>query len=239
MKKGFVFVETIIVMMLVTLSLTTLISSYTLIRAKSLEKESYDKTSDKYLLYAISTLGTTSQYNYSTIADVGYMSITPNDCDNLQNSIFTIEGKETDTITKINCTSNREDPKCKFFKIFNYDTSIPNTEKTTITTITTNETISDVANCQTVLSQLNVVHIYVIPDVSKALKSSMATSIYDNGTINYLKTLKKCYKTIYVTDEDGKQVVANNVDTSCDAPVRYMVGVFYRYGKYYFASIEI
>ena len=49
MKKGFVFIETIIVLMLVTMSLTMLISSYTLIKTKSLEKESYDKTSDKYL----------------------------------------------------------------------------------------------------------------------------------------------------------------------------------------------
>ena len=47
MKKGFVFIETIIVLMLVTMSLTMLISSYTLIKTKSLEKESYDKTSDK------------------------------------------------------------------------------------------------------------------------------------------------------------------------------------------------
>ena len=235
MKKGFVFIETIIVLMLVTMSLTMLISSYTLIKTKSLEKESYDKTSDKYLLYAISTLGTTSQYNYSLIADTGYLSITPEDCGNLQNSIYTLSG---DTITKINCTSNKNDPKCQFFKIFDYDPSVSRTTTTTVTTTTKSETVNNKPNCQTVFSQLNVVHIYVIPDVAEALNSSTATSIYDNGTINYLKTLRKCYDSVYITDEEGNQVVSDEVGT-CYDPVRYMVGVFQRYGEYYFASIEI
>lgn len=235
MKKGFVFIETIIVLMLVTMSLTMLISSYTLIKTKSLEKESYDKTSDKYLLYAISTLGTTSQYNYSLIADTGYLSITPEDCGNLQNSIYTLG---TDTINKINCTSNKNDPQCQFFKIFDYDPSESRTTTTTVTTTTKSETVNNKPNCQTVFSQLNVVHIYVIPDVAEALNSSTATSIYDNGTINYLKTLRKCYDSVYITDEEGNQVVSDEVGT-CYDPVRYMVGVFQRYGKYYFASIEI
>lgn len=238
MKKGFVFIETIIVLMLVTMSLTMLISSYTLIKTKSLEKESYDKTSDKYLLYAISTLGTTSQYNYSLIADVGYLSLTPENCGDLTNSIYTITN--TDAISKISdCSSQREHEKCQFFKIFNHvNTSGHTTKKTTVTTTAKSETVNDKPNCQTVFSQLNVVHIYVIPDVQKALKSSTATSIYDNGTINYLKTLRKCYDSIYVTDEEGNQVVSDNVGT-CHDPVRYMVGVFQRYGNYYFASIEI
>ena len=241
MKKGFVFIETIIVLMLVTMSLTMLISSYTLIKTKSLEKESYDKTSDKYLLYAISTLGTTSQYNYSLIADTGYLSITPEDCGNLQNSIYTLTKNaitNEDEINKTNCTSNKNDPQCQFFKIFDYDPSESRTTTTTVTTTTKSETVNDKPNCQTVFSQLNVVHIYVIPDVAKALNSSTATSIYDNGTINYLKTLRKCYDSVYITDEEGNQVVSDDVGT-CYDPVRYMVGVFQRYGKYYFASIEI
>ena len=41
-KKGFVFLETIIILVLVTLSLTTMLSSYTLITSKSREKEFYD-----------------------------------------------------------------------------------------------------------------------------------------------------------------------------------------------------
>ncbi len=236
MKKGFVLIETIIVLMLVTMSLTMLISSYTLIKTKSLEKESYDKTSDKYLLYAISTLGTTSQYNYSSIADIGYLSITPEDCGNLQNSIYTLSG---DAISpKTNCNANRTHVNCKFFDIFNYDPTKANTSNTVITTAVKSETVADKPNCQTVLSQLNVVHIYVIPDVAAALKSATATSIYDNGTINYLKTLRKCYDSVYVEGEGEDKVVSDNPQT-CEDPVRYMVGVFQRYGKYYFASIEI
>lgn len=239
MKKGFVFIETIIVLMLVTMSLTMLISSYTLIKTKSLEKESYDKTSDKYLLYAISTLGTTSQYNYTLIADEGYLSITPENCGNLKNSIYTINNSGAVTNEVEDCSTQREHKKCQFFKIFNHvDTSGHTTKNTTVTTTAKSETVGDKPNCQTVFSQLNIVHIYVIPDVQKALKSSSATSIYDNGTINYLKTLRKCYDSIYITDEDGNKVVSDNVDT-CYNPIRYMVGVFQRYGNYYFASIEI
>ena len=64
-KKGFVFVESIVVLMVVALSLTVLISSYSLVTRKTKEKEHYDKASDKYLLYAISKLGTDDKCNYS------------------------------------------------------------------------------------------------------------------------------------------------------------------------------
>lgn len=63
-KNGFVFVESIIVLVVVSLSVAMLISSYSLIARKTKEKETYDKASDKYLLYAISKLGTDENCNY-------------------------------------------------------------------------------------------------------------------------------------------------------------------------------
>ena len=67
-KKGFVFLETIIILMLVTVALTTMLASYTLVTTKSYEKQYYDRISDKYLLYSITTLGTTTKYNYQKIS---------------------------------------------------------------------------------------------------------------------------------------------------------------------------
>ena len=65
-KDGFIFVESIIVLVIVALSVAMLISSYSLIARKTKEKETYDKASDKYLLYAISKLGTDENCNYGT-----------------------------------------------------------------------------------------------------------------------------------------------------------------------------
>ena len=64
-KNGFVFIESIVVLVVVALSLAMLISSYSLVKRKTQEKEYYDKASDKYLLYAISNLGTDDKCNYS------------------------------------------------------------------------------------------------------------------------------------------------------------------------------
>lgn len=64
-KNGFVFVESIIVLVVVSLSVAMLISSYSLIARKTKEKATYDKASDKYLLYAISKLGADDNCNYS------------------------------------------------------------------------------------------------------------------------------------------------------------------------------
>lgn len=60
-KKGFMFIESITVLLVVVLSLTLLISSYSLVTRKSKENEYYDLPSDKYLLYVIGNLGENSE----------------------------------------------------------------------------------------------------------------------------------------------------------------------------------
>ena len=59
-KNGFMFVESLTVLVIVVLSLTLLITSYSLVTRKSKEQEYYDLPSDKYLLYTIGNLGDTS-----------------------------------------------------------------------------------------------------------------------------------------------------------------------------------
>ena len=65
-KDGFVFLESVVVLVVVALSLTMLIASYSLVARKTKEKEDYNRTSDKYLVYNISNLGTNDLCNYSS-----------------------------------------------------------------------------------------------------------------------------------------------------------------------------
>ena len=74
-----------------------------------------------------------------------------------------------------------------------------------------------------------------VSDIEKALKQSDAVSNFDNGTIEYMKSLRKCYDDVYV---DGNGFVKDDA-TVCTNPIQYMIGVFYRNGDYYFASIEL
>lgn len=173
-KNGFVFLESVIVLMVVALSLSLIYASYSLVTRKSASKETYDRASDKYLLYTLSNLGTTNTKNYSKILSASssnVVKISTNSC---------------------NITSNN-----------------------------LGEIFKSNDDCNKALQSLNVVYLYLIKDVNDALQTPNITSTIDNGSIDYIKTLKKCY------------------DTNCTNHINYMIGVFYRSGNYYFASIEI
>ena len=66
-KNGFVFLESIVVLVVTMLALTLLLISYSLITRKAKEKEEYDRTSDKYLIYNLSNFGTTDLYYYGLL----------------------------------------------------------------------------------------------------------------------------------------------------------------------------
>lgn len=164
-KKGFVFVESVTVLIVVTLALTMSLSSYDLLASKSKQRNYYDIPSDKYLLWTVNEMGNKTGMSYQS---------------NL-------------VASKDNC-----------------DTTYMN------------DIISD---CKQLFSDTNMIYFIIIDDVEKALTNNSrenyyATKVYDNGTIEYLKTLKK-----YQDD-----------DTT---PINYAVGVFYRKGKYYYASIML
>lgn len=244
MKKGFVFIETIIVLMIVTVSLTLLFASYTLIKTKSKEKEFYDKISDKYLLYAISNLGTTASYNYGVIADTGNLVVSPSNCDKYDGLLYLETNKSSSksnwSLTAQNCTNHVFDKcpaaaKCDLCQSY-YNIFSPKAVKK-VQTNTSSFTKEDTSmpNCKKIFTELNVVKLYVIKDVDFVLNSKNATSIYDNGTLSYLKTLKKCYDPDYMVSNG----MIKDEAAICEQPVRYLVGVFKRYGEYYFASIEI
>lgn len=67
-KKGFVFIESILVLSIVVTALTLLLASYTSISKKAKANEYYDKISDKYLLYSINNLGDKQVSYYPTTA---------------------------------------------------------------------------------------------------------------------------------------------------------------------------
>lgn len=195
-KKGFAFMETVIILMVVTLSLALLLSTYSLISRKSKEKENYDKASDKYLLYSVLNLGTNARYNYKSMLDENYIlgpKITPDNC------------SEYDVLRNI----------------YN-DSELSSSSET---------------NCKKIYESMDIIALYLVKDINQALSSPQATEHFDNGTINYLKTLKKC------NDEDNKYIkdgmVINTSEYVCDKPINYLVGVFYKNDEYYFASLVL
>ena len=172
-RNGFVFIESVIVLMVVALSLTMLISSYSLITRKTQEKEYYDRASDKYLLYSITNIGVNDECNYNLANSCGYEGI------NLQ-------------ADEKNCNNTRVGKL--------------------------------LYNCSQTFKDMNIKHIYVVDDIKKELSKDNAVEKYDNGVIEYMKTLKKC----------------NDADSNtCEEPISYMIGVFYRSGNYYYASLKI
>ena len=56
-KNGFVFLESVISLVVVALALTAFLKSYTNLANKSKQNEVYDNISDKYLLYSIANMG--------------------------------------------------------------------------------------------------------------------------------------------------------------------------------------
>ena len=178
-KNGFVLLESVVVLVVVALSLTMLISSYSLISRKTKEKEYYNRTSDKYLLYSISLLGSTEECNYSISSSCGEVDL---------------------EVTPSTCKANNK-----------VNTLIP--------------------KCDEILSDFDIEYIYVVSNIKASLSQSNAVNRYDNGAIEYMKTLKKC------NDDNTTGYVESS--TSCALPITYMIGVFNRGGEYYYASIEL
>ena len=176
-KKGFVLLESIVVLVVVALSLSVLMSSFSLISRKTKEKEYYDRSSDKYLLYALMNLGTDDTCNYWE-----------------RNTECTGSGSLNFIADQDNCT------------------------RTTVGHILG-------GNCGEVFSRYGVTHLYVIEDIRVALDAANSGK-YNNGTIEYLKTLKKCADCDYST--------RNPV---CDYPIPYMIGEFSRNGQTYYSSV--
>ncbi len=197
-KDGFVFVESIVVLVVVALSLAMLLSSYSLVARKTKEKEFYDRASDKYLLYALSTLGTDDLCNYSSAST----------CNGRSFGVNLAVSKDT-------CNSNSK------------------------------KTSQILYNCEKLFDDLDIEYLYVVDDIKSELSKSTAVKTYDNGAIEYMKSLKKCNDDNVAysgqTTETGETRYANGRESSsCSKPIKYMIGVFKRSEKdYYYASIEL
>ncbi len=79
------------------------------------------------------------------------------------------------------------------------------------------------ADCSQVFTDNNLVYYIITYNLYNDL-STGATTRYDSGTIEYMKTLKKC---------------DDNTTGTCNNPIGYFIGVFYRNGKYYYASLKL
>ncbi len=72
-KKGFVFIETITVLVVVILSLTLMSANYVLLRTKSKAKLHYDRTNELYALRTFMDIGVNELNNYGNI--VSYLNL--------------------------------------------------------------------------------------------------------------------------------------------------------------------
>ncbi len=168
-KKGFVFMETIMVLIVVAVALAALLATFSLLQRKSKQAETYDKVSDKYLLYAIATLGNTSGTAY---LNADNFTLTQNMC-----STFDAE---------------RNHP-------MSY--------------------VLTVKECEGIFNDYNLKYFYKVNSIQDVLDDkNNTTKTYDNGSIEYMKTLQR---------EEGGE------------PIKYIIGVFYRNEKYYYASIKL
>ena len=92
-RKGFIFLETISILMVVALSLTILLASYTLVYTKAKKHKYYDQPRDLYTLYTVANLVDTSSLpnNIIKISNVNscekvdgkdtILGVTVKDCD--------------------------------------------------------------------------------------------------------------------------------------------------------------
>lgn len=64
MKKGYIFVETIAVLVVVTIAVSMLLVNYTLIMKRTTIKEYYNRPNDIYALYTVMNYGTNENKNY-------------------------------------------------------------------------------------------------------------------------------------------------------------------------------
>ena len=204
-KKGFVFIESILVLVVVALSISMLMSSYSLVARKTKEKEFYNKASDKYLLYSLSNMGTTETCNYGV------------SCSSLTN------------------------------KNISFRADVDGSEY-----LWSNTKVGEIMyDCVKVFKDMNIKHLYVVENIRNELNDlkadgtpkdgsdKKAVELYDNGTIEYMKTLKKC-NTENTIDANGQYVNNNKIDTRCNDPIIYLIGVFERGNKEYnYASIVL
>lgn len=165
-KKGFIFLETISILMVVALSLITLLASYTVVYTKAKQHKYYDQPRDLYTLYSVANL-----------IDTG----------NLPNGII-----------KVSNSNSCED--------------------TIISTLVRK------GECGRFMNDLNMTTFAVIDDINVELHKKTKDTLFDNVTLEYLKTLPRCYEDKCTESSAGR---------------KYLLGVFKREGKYYYASIEI
>lgn len=149
-KKGFIFLETVSILMVVALSLITLLASYTLVYTKSLQHKYYDQPRDLYTLYSVANLIDTS-----SLSDNVIMVSNANSCE-------------------------------------------LNDGKTTVL----GETIND---CSDFMNKINMVTFAVVDDINAELNKKSSETYYDNITIEYLKTLPRCYEQKCTKSSKGRK----------------------------------
>ena len=238
-KNGFVFIESIVVLMIVALSVTMLMSSYTLIARKTKEKENYDKASDKYLLYAIANLGTNNKCNYgidcdgSALLEATEFAASKKNCRNTKMGEILYE-----------CDKVFEDMGIKYIYVVKNIRNTLNDYKRNKDGQALDSSGNVIKRSESARSSTGKNNDE--EDLRKVAKlpsdsNERAVKIFDNGAIEYMKKLKKCNDQNEEKMEGTKKVIYNrNKETYiCEDSIMYMIGVFERGDQLYYASIDI
>jgi len=69
-SNGFVFIETICALVIITLTLAVCLMSFSILTRKTKARTYYNQISDRYLLYSISKLGTSDSFSYANFNNV-------------------------------------------------------------------------------------------------------------------------------------------------------------------------
>lgn len=113
--------------------------------------------------------------------------------------------------------------------------SCPN--KINVKNITTDEFVTDYCK---LFTELDIVKFYVVESVPHYLygasgKNGDTTKIFDNGTIEYMKTLKMCSSNV----TEGNKSVHDEGKCPNSDDIKYIIAVFERNNEYSYASIQL
>lgn len=96
-KKGFILVETVIVMSVVMISLLGIYKTYALLLQKTIQNSYYDNINDVYRLNVISKVVGTTFLNKETFYKINYSECSE-ECRNIVNNIIIRDNNDVDII---------------------------------------------------------------------------------------------------------------------------------------------
>lgn len=166
-KNGFVFLESVISLVVVALALTAFLKSYTTLATISKQNEVYDNISDKYLLYSIANLGAKGSNRLNSI------------CVITRGNVDYGFGASKEGIWSLGQNSLQRNQSCWTDNFFT-------AEKDASGNVKSAEEVR-----KEMFDDTGLVYFYYIKNLNSDIYGVDATKIMDNGALQYVQTLSK------------------------------------------------